>query len=65
MTPEQKETINANFRSLEIFAWCITCHTLLIGAEKHDSYWGKKVTSIAHLHRRGTNHEVYIGENKS
>jgi hypothetical protein len=61
-----KETrqIDDNFPTLEIFAYCITCATLLIGAEKYDSFWGKKVTQIAQLHRRGTNHEVYIGKQK-
>ena len=60
-TPEEAGGIDKNFPTLEVFAWCITCATLLVGAEKHDSFWGKKTTQIAQIHRHGTGHDVCIG----
>jgi hypothetical protein len=62
-TPEQEKEVDQRFQSLESFSWCFSCLTLLVGAEKHDSFWGKKTTQIAQLHRRGTGHDVYIGPN--
>ena len=61
MTPEQKQEIDNKFPTLEVFAWCITCATLLIGAEKSNSFWGKKTVKIGQMHRHGTHHEVYVG----
>lgn len=56
-----KHEIAESISSLDIFAWCITCKTLLIGAAESNSYWGRKVNDIARIHRRGTHHDVYIG----
>jgi hypothetical protein len=61
ITPEQKKETDKRFQSLEVFAWCFGCLTLLVGAEKHDSFWGKKTVDIAKIHRHGTGHEVYVG----
>ena len=63
-TEEEQQKIDGRFKSLEVFAWCFSCLTLLVGAEKHDSFWGKKTIDIAKIHRHGTSHDVYIGPKK-
>jgi len=64
MTSEETLRIDATFPTLDVFAWCIQCETLLIGAAKHSSFWGRKTHPIAQTHRRGTNHEVYVGPSR-
>lgn len=61
LDPVNKQEISEAIGAMDIFAWCITCKTLLIGAAEHSSYWGRKVNDIARIHRNGTHHEVYIG----
>lgn len=60
-TLEEQKGTDEKFPSLEVFAWCFSCLTLLVGAEKHDSFWGKKTFEIAKMHRHGTKHDVYVG----
>lgn len=63
-TKEEQQEVDGRFQSLEVFAWCFSCLTLLVGAEKHDSFWGKKTSDIAKIHRHGTHHDVYVGPKK-
>lgn len=59
-TPEQRQEVDKNFRSLDVFAWCFQCATMLLGADKRDSFWGRRTTLIGQLHRKVTSHDVYI-----
>lgn len=61
ITQADKEKILSSINNLDIFAWCMTCETLLIGSADHSSYWGSKVSEIAQMHRNGTRHDVYVG----
>ena len=63
MTSEEAHRIDESFPTLGVFAWCITCKTLLIGAEEHSSFWGRRTSNIAGSHK-SFHHEVYVGPSR-
>lgn len=60
---EAASQIDAKFPSLAKFAYCIACGLLIVGTEDPtDEFWRHTgIAQLGRMHRKGTNHDVYIG----